>query len=367
MLWAGWLAFNGAAAYRANLVAAHAVFNTNVSGAAGFLTWLFLEVFFGTLQMQISGEINNSYSEAVPDVVDISTEEEASAERERISAENEGFKRLVVESSSRNSVPSEEREALVSTEKKIRRRNRSSDRSSKKTAILRFTRKSAAQPTGALIGLIAITTSAGFVTAGEAAEIGILSTCVIYLITCVFMKIRCRLCLECDRALRYDYLNVFIFHGMAGFFGTIFCGFFYQESDFPDFMWVQLFSSLTALLLGIFFTLLCLIVTSLIFYIINFLSKSQRNCLSRWHCDYFQKTADTALFCQNFTYFDQFFETLRYPINYSVERKNISEMTGVLSLDGQFYNLYAYNILGQNFSGYPDEESQSLSNKSSRK
>jgi ammonium transporter, Amt family len=43
LLWVGWLAFNGGSALAANGTAAYALVNTQIAGAAGALTWMFVE------------------------------------------------------------------------------------------------------------------------------------------------------------------------------------------------------------------------------------------------------------------------------------------------------------------------------------
>ena len=46
LLWMGWSGFNGGAPYAANITAAVAVLNTNVSAATSLLTWTCLDVIF---------------------------------------------------------------------------------------------------------------------------------------------------------------------------------------------------------------------------------------------------------------------------------------------------------------------------------
>jgi Amt family ammonium transporter len=43
LLWVGWLGFNGGSCFAGSLKAALAVFNTNLAGSTGALTWLFMD------------------------------------------------------------------------------------------------------------------------------------------------------------------------------------------------------------------------------------------------------------------------------------------------------------------------------------
>jgi len=203
-LWAGWMAFNGASAYAANIAAAQAIYNTAMGGASGYLMYMILEGTCGTL-------------------------------------ENQG-----------NSVE--------------------------------FRRSPSSQAVGGLYGLIAVTPAAGYVGAGAAILIGLISATVNYFVTQIFLQV-CKC--SCGNIIKeHDFLDVFVFHGLSGFTGTLLTGLLYCNPLLTqyNFFAIQLLSAAVTIGWGIVTTIICLLCVTFCYHLLDKLAK----CCS-CNCDNFRK------------------------------------------------------------------------------
>jgi len=122
---------------------------------------------------------------------------------------------------------------------------------------------------GGLYGLIAVTPAAGYVGAGAAILIGLISATVNFFVTQIFLRV-CKC--SCGNIIKeHDFLDVFVFHGLSGFTGTLLTGLFYSNPLLTQdkFFAIQLLSAAVTIGWGIVTTLICLLCVTFCYYLFD--------------------------------------------------------------------------------------------------
>jgi len=210
------------------------------------------------------------------------------------------------------------------------------------------------QASGALYGLIAVTPAAGYVSPGEAIAIGAIASVLIYFIGDVFFKLKFACCLNCLQLLTYDFLGVFVFHGLSGLIGTLLTGLFAEHPFLStgELLLEQIISIAVACCVSVIGTFVCLLVVSGIFLLTDKIpKKSLVNCFvscrqffccgSCFPTEYEPVVVCKSCDCGMFAGWDRW---IRKPIIYDPAKQEYDKF---LSVDDLQYNAASYDITSQ--------------------